>query len=181
MIENLPFKNNLSRINLKEKSYFTILKTQFDQQLEEFTKVIVGFWHYYQLETYNENHNLVFKINQDVFNNLLSYINRWKSTSYLEVFKFLLNTYQSALQNPTPWYVYNTTHGFISNTNFIKNQKSLIVKIKYFRKNQESWSTFGYHSLAYGFWIYPEPNEENSGYDSDGRWFLLQKIEFKVI
>ncbi|KAI93085.1 hypothetical protein SPM_003800 [Spiroplasma melliferum KC3] len=180
MIENLLFKNNLSKINLKEKSYFTILKTQLDQQLEEFAKVTMDFWHYYQLETYN-NGNLVFKLNQDIFNDLLSYIDKQKYINYWDIFKILINTYRSSLQNPTPWDYNLQSYNPTSTTNFIKNQKSLIMEIKYFQTYPDSKINFGYHGWAYNFWIHPNPTKENSGYDSDGKWFFLQKIEFKLI
>ncbi|KAI92737.1 hypothetical protein SRED_002848 [Spiroplasma melliferum] len=168
MIENLLFKNNLSKINLKEKSYFTILKTQFDQQLEEFAKVTMDFWHYYQLETYN-NGNLVFKIKQDLFNNLLS---KSKYTfSFTSIFyNFIFDSYRSSLQNPTPWYIYqgivNTNH----NINWIKNQKSLIMEVKFNEKNDYNTLHFGYHGLGYSFLIYLG-NLKN----------IIQKIEFKLI
>ncbi|WP_101519272.1 hypothetical protein [Spiroplasma melliferum] len=168
MIENLPFKNNLFKINLKEKSYFTILKTQFDQQLEEFAKVTMGLWHYYQLETY-KNFNLVFKLKQNVFNNLLSYIDKNKYVRYIDIFDFLLSTYQSSLQN-SKHLKWGAGYLKISPINFIKNQKSLIIEIKNDEKNDNSSFIFGCFGLAYSFWRSVSVLE-NTG----------QKIEFKVI
>ncbi|KAI92628.1 hypothetical protein [Spiroplasma melliferum] len=182
MIENLLFKNNFSYINLKEKSYFTILKTQFDQQLEEFVKVTMDFWHYYQLEKYNSK--LVFKIDQDIFNSILSnyYSKSSKYFHYGPMFEnYIFNRYQRSLQNPTPWYNYISSNSSKYSINWIKNQKSLMMEIKYYDSIYNNVLKFGYYGLGYSFWFFPKDNEKNSGYDSDGKWFLLKKIEFKLI
>ncbi|PQP78035.1 hypothetical protein C6B38_08575 [Spiroplasma sp. ChiS] len=180
MIENLLFKNNLSKINLKEKIYFTILKTQFNQQLEEFAKVTMDFWHYYQLETYN-NGNLVFKLNQYLFNHLLSYFKN-NIIDFMYIFEFLFNSYQRSLQKSTFWDVYKSYSSIFYNANWIKNQKYLILEIKNIKEISTNIWNFGYHGLGYAFWIIrPQSNKENSGYDNNGRWFLSRKIEFKLI
>ncbi|WP_374941076.1 hypothetical protein [Spiroplasma citri] len=58
----------------------------------------------------------------------------------------------------------------------------MILEIKNIKELSTNIWNFGYYGLAYSFWITsPQVNKENSGYDNNGRWFLLRKIEFKVI
>nr|CAK99417.1 hypothetical protein n-terminal and c-terminal truncated [Spiroplasma citri] len=78
-IENIPLNEEGGYRGQKLKTPVNILvpKDKVNQQLEEFAKVTMDFWHYYQLETYS-NGNLVFNMNQTNFDELV------KSASVLE-------------------------------------------------------------------------------------------------
>ncbi|WP_348735413.1 hypothetical protein [Spiroplasma endosymbiont of Ammophila pubescens] len=102
-IENLLFKCNFSRIKLKLPVKILKEKDKVHEKLEEFAKVIMAFWHYYKLETYNEYHRLVFKMRQNEFDALV------ESASVLEkklniislqpIFQPIFNFFKSTLDS----------------------------------------------------------------------------------
>ncbi|WP_424525801.1 hypothetical protein [Spiroplasma endosymbiont of Glossina fuscipes fuscipes] len=82
-IENLPFNNKDSFKKLKTSIKVLTAKDFVDQKLNEFAETTMNLWHYYQIETYNDK--LVFKMNQNDFDNLVKATNSFSEKNNLYV------------------------------------------------------------------------------------------------
>ncbi|WP_196234378.1 hypothetical protein [Spiroplasma endosymbiont of Megaselia nigra] len=71
ILEGLPFKHLRTSIKLEQKVKVLVEKNVFDFQLKQFANIVMNFWHYFKLETYYDNHRLVFKVNQATFDKVL--------------------------------------------------------------------------------------------------------------
>ncbi|WP_233485592.1 hypothetical protein [Spiroplasma sp. ChiS] len=138
IIENLPLK--ILSFNIELKAPITILreKNKFDTDLIIFAKTIMGFWHYYQLETYNENNRLVFNMNQVNFDEIVKKIRtKYKQNQMLDNFntflKYVFSFYWKSLDWNTKFsydYKYNISK-FNNKINWIENKKSITFQLFY--------------------------------------------------
>ncbi|ELL44555.1 hypothetical protein [Spiroplasma melliferum] len=181
-IENLPFKYKTpQRRNLKTPIKVLVPKDKVDQQLEEFAKVTMDFWHYYQIETYNDK--LVFKVNQDDFNNLIKKLtsfseNKFIRDIFVDIIQEVFDIFQTTLDSTTTWNSYINLGDTVETINLIKKQKSFMFQYLWKRKGYYSWShlNFGYNTFFYSFFFQPNYDETNTKENK-----FLQTIEFKVV
>ncbi|WP_101519212.1 hypothetical protein [Spiroplasma melliferum] len=179
-IENMPLTEEGGGYRgqkLKTPVNVLVPKDKVDQQLEEFAKVTMDFWHYYQLETYS-NGNLVFNMNQTNFDELV------KSASVLEqkgeiitlllIFKLIFNFFKNTLNLKSKFSTFMNANRYKYKVNFIKKQQSFVVELfcSKVKCQDETIVNFFYNFFAYSFNI-------NSHIVNDSFAFL-RKFEFRV-
>ncbi|WP_283272553.1 hypothetical protein [Spiroplasma sp. SV19] len=186
-IENLPFNNKKPYKSLKTPIKVLIAKEYVNQDLTQFAEITMKLWQYYQIETYNDK--LVFKVNQDDFDNLIKVTASFSedksiSANLSPVFRKVFNIFKGTLSSTTNW---NTNIYFPTyivekqKVNLVKDQKSFAFQL--FRKQAKSGYylpmdiNFSYNSFAYSFFFKPNANETNTDKGDE----FLQTIEFKVV
>ncbi|APE74893.1 hypothetical protein SCITRI_001008 [Spiroplasma citri] len=151
----------------------------------------MGFWHYYQLETYNENNRLVFNMNQVNFDEIVKKIRtKYKQNQILDNFNTFLKYFFSFYWKSLDWntkfsyeYKYNISK-FNNKINWIENEKSITFQLFYSWNNDtKTYSLISnnvylsYSNFFYSFMFNPNKGETNI---NDGNYNFLQIIEFKV-
>ncbi|AOX43947.1 hypothetical protein S100390_v1c06100 [Spiroplasma sp. NBRC 100390] len=183
-IENLPFNNKHSFKKLKTSIKVLTAKDFVDQKLNEFAETTMNLWHYFQIETYNDK--LVFKMNQNDFDNLVKATNSFseKNNSYANlvpvfraVFKIFNDKLDKKITRDTKFLFFNSS----DKVKLIKQDSSFAFQL--FRKQHENGYypyldvNFSYNSFAYSFFFKPNDKETNT----DKKDEFLQTIEFKVV
>ncbi|WHQ36964.1 lipoprotein [Spiroplasma sp. SV19] len=186
-IENLPFNNKNTYKSLKTPIKVLIAKEYTDQDLIQFAEITMKLWQYYQIETYNDK--LVFKVNQDDFDNLIKTTASFSedksiSANLSPVFRKVFNIFEGTLSSRTNWNtnIYILTYSDLKQkVNLVKDQKSFVFHL--LRKQDPSGSyvpmyiNFSYNSFAYSFFFKPSDKETNTDKSDE----FLQTIEFKVV
>ncbi|KAI92676.1 hypothetical protein [Spiroplasma melliferum] len=137
-IENLRFKKHQTTLNI-EPINILVAKNTFDSQFNEFTKMIMDFWHCFKLETYYEDYRLVFKLNQEIFDKVLKNARfleledpfRWKRKTIPFIFEPIFSFFQTTLNSKDKKFAWNSFDGYslFSTVNLInKTEKSFTVK-----------------------------------------------------
>ncbi|AOX43970.1 hypothetical protein S100390_v1c06330 [Spiroplasma sp. NBRC 100390] len=183
-IENLPFNNKNSSKKLKTSIKVLIAKDFVDQKLNEFVETTLNLWQYYQIETYNDK--LVFKMNQNDFDNLVKTTNSFseKNNSYANlapVFRAVFKIFNDKLDKKITRDTRIAFSNSLDKVKLIKQDSSFAFQL--FRKQNENgyypWLdiNFSYNSFAYSFFFKPDNKETNT----DKKDEFLQTIEFKVV
>ncbi|WHQ36578.1 lipoprotein [Spiroplasma sp. SV19] len=178
-IENLPFKS--TRIDLKNKIYLIKEKAKIDEDLNQFAKTTMQLWQYYQIETYNDK--LVFKVNQDDFDNLIKTAVSLNNTVsfnlkqvFIKVFSIFVSTLNSTVNLNS---IIRIVDGKI---NLIKETKSFAFQLFWKQSKSGYYSednaiNFEWSNFAYSFFFGPSYKETNTDKTDE----FLQTIEFKVV
>ncbi|WP_338965875.1 MULTISPECIES: hypothetical protein [unclassified Spiroplasma] len=183
-IENLPFNNKGSSKTLKTPVKVLIEKEKVDQGLNQFAETTMKLWQYYQIETYNDK--LVFKMNQDDFNDLIKTTNSFseKNSSYANlspVFRTIFKIFNDKLDSKINRDTRISFARILDKVTLTKKAKSFTFQL--FRKMDKngyySWLdiNFSYNSFGYSFFFKPDSKETNT----DKKDEFLQTIEFKVV
>ncbi|WP_338988674.1 hypothetical protein [Spiroplasma endosymbiont of Seladonia tumulorum] len=159
MIENLPLQNDKSEIVLKKPFKILMEKEPVDRKLTQFSELIMDFWHYYKLETFNDK--LVFHMSQVNFNALKQTIDSFASErlefSNIELIFSSIFDYFNKRRTAT---IIADTHFSIwlpelHTFNLVKKSNSIIIE--WFRKKVENVENlqikinFGYNNFGYSF------------------------------
>ncbi|MFW4371240.1 MAG: hypothetical protein EHV01_004795 [Spiroplasma sp. hy2] len=174
MIENLPFNNKTNAITLKTPIKVLTSKQYIDNQLFDFAKKIMNFWHYYKIETYSNK--IVFNVTKADFTMLSEKISNFQpSASFFTnigaIFRYLSDKHDLKL-------VLNsiTSNGWMHLGNY---QNSFVFNFFWRPDTHNCYPqlvlSFAYNSFSYGLFINPVPVNNKTGY------VFLQTIEFKIV
>lgn len=185
ILEGLPFKHLRTSIKLEQKVKVLVEKNVFDFQLKQFANIVMNFWHYFKLETYYENHRLVFKVNQATFDKVLEVASALEQKSegihITSIFIPIINFFNSKTNSNLKLFSINLSSGSGNTINLInKTEKFFTVKLltkianinKYTKNNILLMNDFDY-----GFFISPSKEEMII---NNGEYSFLQIIEFEV-
>ncbi|MFU0252395.1 hypothetical protein [Spiroplasma sp. Moj] len=185
MIENLPLQNDKSEIVLKKLFKILMEKEPVDQKLTQFSQLIMDFWHYYKLETFNDK--LVFHMSQVNFNALKQTIDSFASErlefSNIELIFSSIFDYFNKRRTAT---IIADTHFSIwlpelHTFNLVKKSNSIIIE--WFRKKVENVENlqikinFGYNNFGYSF--VPRLSIKDNNIHT-GEYLRLDTFEFKI-
>ncbi|MFW4370828.1 hypothetical protein ACMBCM_00500 [Spiroplasma sp. K1] len=187
ILEGLPFKHLRTSIKLEQEVKVLVEKNLFNFQLEKFAKIVMEFWHYFKLETYYENHRLVFKVNQATFDKVLEVASVLEQNSkgihITSIFRPIINFFNSKTNSNLKLLSINRSSSSDSgNTiNLInKTEKSFTVKLltKFANINKYTKnSILLMNDFDYCFFIVPNKEEMII---NNGEYSFLQIIEFEV-
>ncbi|WP_348736086.1 hypothetical protein [Spiroplasma endosymbiont of Ammophila pubescens] len=159
-------------------------KNLFDLQLEKFAKIVMGFWHYFKLETYYYNYRLVFKLDQTIFDDVVKTVGSLKQTSELKTLAWIFNSifknFNSKFNVHLKLFEYVWTPSINFKISWTKNEKSFIVKALYETTDFNTilrLINFYDNSFIYSFFI--NPSSKDLKIDND-KYSFLHIIEFEV-
>ncbi|GAA6238022.1 MAG: hypothetical protein SPLM_01460 [Spiroplasma phoeniceum] len=187
ILEGLPFKHLRTSIKLEQKVKVLVEKNVFDFQLEKFAKIVMKFWHYFKLETYYENHRLVFKVNQATFDKVLEVASVLEQNSkgihITSIFIPIINFFNSKTKTNSNLKLLsiNRSRDSGNTINLInKTEKSFTVKLLTKIANINEYTKnriLLMNDFDYCFFISPSKEEMII---NNGEYSFLQIIEFEV-